>query len=58
MELARYGGNARMTIYPENGHDAWSDTYGNPEVFDWLLSCEKKEEKHMVDNYKDSNVYG
>ena len=54
----QYGGNARMTIYPENSHDAWSDTYGNPEVFDWLLSCEKHEEKHMVDHYKDSNVYG
>jgi len=35
----RYGGSAKLTVYPENGHDAWSDTYGNPEVFDWLLSC-------------------
>jgi len=37
----RCGGSARLTIYPENGHDAWSDTYGSPEVFDWLLSCQK-----------------
>lgn len=35
------GGNAKLTIYPENGHDAWSDTFGNKEVFDWLLSHKK-----------------
>lgn len=52
------GGNARLTIYPENGHDAWSDTYGNPEVFDWLLSYEKQNEKDMIDLYKDSVIYG
>lgn len=34
----RYGGRAKLTIYPENGHDAWSDTYQNPEVYRWLLS--------------------
>lgn len=38
------GGNARLTIYPENGHDAWSDTYENPQVFSWLLS--QKKERH------------
>ena len=54
----RHGGNARVTTYPEHGHDAWSDTYGNPEVFEWLLSCEKQNEKDMVDLYKDSVTYG
>lgn len=36
--VKRAGGDAKLTIYPENTHDAWSDTYGNPEVFAWLLS--------------------
>ena len=31
------GGNAKLTIYPDNDHNAWTDTYSNPEVFSWLL---------------------
>lgn len=37
----RCGGSARLTVYPENGHDAWTDTFHKPEVFDWLLSLKK-----------------
>lgn len=54
----RTGGNARLTIYPENGHDAWSDTYQNQELFAWLLSCEKYDEKDIPDIFKDSAIYG
>ena len=32
------GGDARLTIYPDHEHNAWSDTFANQEVFDWLLS--------------------
>ena len=35
------GGNARLTIYPHNAHDAWTDTYSNPEVYAWLLQYQK-----------------
>lgn len=35
--VRRAGGDAELTVYPENGHDAWTDTYHNPEVFAWLL---------------------
>ena len=35
------GGDAQLTIYPENGHDAWTDTYQNPDVFAWLLTKQK-----------------
>ncbi len=35
-----YGGEAILTIYPDNAHNAWSDTYGNYDVFKWLLSKE------------------
>ncbi len=35
------GGRARMTLYPDCDHDAWTKTYQNPEVFKWLLSKKK-----------------
>jgi predicted peptidase len=31
------GGNARLTIYPDANHDSWTETYDNPELYDWLL---------------------
>ena len=40
--VRRYGGNPKLTIYPENGHNAWSDTYSNREVFNWLLTHRKE----------------
>ena len=36
--LEKAGGNVKFTIYPEAGHDAWTETYNNQEVYDWLLS--------------------
>lgn len=32
----------KLTIYPENSHDAWTNTYQNQEVYDWLLKFEIK----------------
>ena len=52
------GGNAKLTIYPENEHNAWSDTYNNPEVFDWLLTCTNEIDKEIVDGFNDVNIYG
>lgn len=37
------GGSAKLTVYPENGHDAWSDTYSNPELYEWFLSHRRAE---------------
>lgn len=31
------GGNAKMTIYPGVTHDSWTQTYDNPELYEWLL---------------------
>jgi len=31
-------GNAKLTIYPEAGHDSWTATYENDEIYSWLLS--------------------
>ena len=32
------GDKAKLTIYPGVGHNSWSATYANQEVYDWLLS--------------------
>ncbi len=29
--------DVRLTVYPEAQHDAWTDTYNNPELYDWFL---------------------
>ena len=30
--------DVRLTIYPYHAHDAWTETYKNQAVYDWLLS--------------------
>jgi predicted peptidase len=34
----RVKGNAKLTIYPDAGHDSWTKTYNNAELYTWLLS--------------------
>jgi predicted peptidase len=36
--LKACGGNVKFTVYPEAGHDSWTETYNNPDVYDWMLS--------------------
>ena len=36
--LKRYGGNVEFTVYPEAGHDSWTETYDNPELYEWFLT--------------------
>lgn len=31
------GGRADLTIYPDAGHDSWTETYADPGLFSWLL---------------------
>ena len=35
--LKSAGGNVKVTVYPEAGHDSWTETYANPELYEWLL---------------------
>jgi predicted peptidase len=35
--LKALGSNVKFTVYPEAGHDSWTETYANPELFKWLL---------------------
>jgi predicted peptidase len=36
--LKECGGNVRLTVYPDSGHDSWTETYNNPELYDWLTA--------------------
>ena len=36
------GANVKFTVYPEAGHDAWTETYINPELYDWFLQIRKE----------------
>ncbi|MFL5340355.1 MAG: prolyl oligopeptidase family serine peptidase [Gemmataceae bacterium] len=29
--------HVQFTVYPDAGHDSWTETYNNPQFYDWLL---------------------
>lgn len=35
--MRQYGGHPKLTVYPDAGHDSWTATYNNPELYNWLL---------------------
>jgi predicted peptidase len=35
--LQDVGGNVRFTVYPGVGHDSWTQTYEDPELYEWFL---------------------
>jgi predicted esterase len=35
--LKKVGGRVRFTPYPDLGHDCWTRTYDNPQLYEWLL---------------------
>ena len=43
--LKKVGGNVEFTIYPEAGHDSWTETYNNPELYEWFLKHKRSENK-------------
>ncbi len=32
----------KFTVYPNAGHDSWTETYNNPELYSWFLSHTRK----------------
>ena len=52
------GGNAKITIYPHNDHNAWTDTYNNSEVYEWLLSYKNENELELKNIYADAKKFG
>ena len=35
--LLAAGGDVKLTVYPEAGHDAWTETYRDPRLYEWML---------------------
>lgn len=44
-ELKANGGNVKFTVYPGVGHDSWTQTYLNQEIYDWLLQQKREKNK-------------
>lgn len=36
--MKKFEADPKFTVYPEAGHDSWTETYDNPDVLKWLLS--------------------
>ena len=36
------GGDVKFTVYPDAGHDVWTETYNNPELYQWLLNQKRR----------------
>lgn len=43
--LKQAEGNVKFTVYPEAGHDSWTEAYNNPELYEWLLQQKRTERK-------------
>ena len=41
LALEKAGGKPKFTVYPEAGHDSWTETYNNPELYKWLLEQQR-----------------
>jgi predicted peptidase len=33
--------DVKLTVYPEAQHDSWTETYANPQLYEWLLKHER-----------------
>lgn len=40
-KLRSLGSDVKLTIYPNAAHDSWTETFDNPEIYDWLLEQHK-----------------
>lgn len=43
--LERCGGRVKFTLYPDANHDSWTETYHNPELYDWFLQHSREDDK-------------
>ena len=49
--LKKAGGDPKFTIYPDAGHDSWTQAYNTPELYEWLLQ-QKRTAKKADDSKK------
>ncbi len=44
--LKKHGNDSvKFTVYPEAGHDSWTEAYANEELYSWLLSHKRQKPK-------------
>jgi predicted peptidase len=36
------GGHAKLSVYPDIGHDVWDVAYGDPKLYEWLLQQRRR----------------
>lgn len=44
-------GNVQLTVYQDAGHDSWTETYNNPEVYKWLLEHSRDQRKDLKEGW-------
>lgn len=42
----------KFTIYPEAGHDSWTETYNNPGLYDWFLKHTRPKSDRLSETEK------
>lgn len=45
--LKKAKADVTFTVYPDAGHDSWTETYNNPKVYEWLLQQKRKPEAEV-----------
>ena len=41
------GGEARYTLYNDQGHSIWNNAYSEPDFFSWIMAADKKDIRFM-----------
>ena len=45
--LKKAKSDVKFTVYPDAGHNSWTETYDNPKVYEWLLKQKRKPESEV-----------
>lgn len=43
--LKKLGADVKFTVYPDAGHDSWTETYNNPDLYNWFLTHKRSEKR-------------
>lgn len=43
--LRKVGSNVKFTIFPDAGHDSWTQAYATPELTEWIMRQQRPERK-------------
>jgi hypothetical protein len=44
--------NTKLTVYPEAGHDSWTEAYNSQELYDWSSPAYAREEDFIAERQK------